>query len=57
MIYLVEAKEVLDGWGCIEDVAFGRHHQDEAIQCLNIEEKKSVIISFTCFYTHRKTKV
>lgn len=40
MIYLVEAKEVLDGWGCIEDVAFSRHHQHKTIQGLNIEGKK-----------------
>lgn len=39
MFYLVEAKEVLDGGGCVEDVTFSRHHQHEAIQRLKAKEK------------------
>lgn len=38
MCYLVEAQEVPDGGGGVEDVAFSRHHQHEAAQRLEREE-------------------
>lgn len=34
-LYLMEAEEVLDGRGCVEDVAFCRHHQHEAVESLH----------------------
>lgn len=40
MYHLVEAKEVLDGGGRVEDVAFSRHHQHKAVQRLKTKEKK-----------------
>lgn len=40
MFHLVEAKEVLDGGGGVEDVAFSRHHQHEAVQ--RLKTKKSL---------------
>lgn len=45
MFYLVEAKEVLDGGGGVEDVAFSRHHQHEAIQRLKTKKKNSVTLN------------
>lgn len=30
----MEAEEVLDGGGCVEDITFSRHHQHEAVQRL-----------------------
>lgn len=39
MFHLVEAKEVLDGGGRVEDVAFSRHHQHKAVQRLETKEK------------------
>lgn len=41
LIYLVEAKEVLDGGGRVEDVAFSRHHQHKAVQRLKTKERSS----------------
>lgn len=35
----MEAEEVLDGGGCVEDVTFSRHHQHEAVQRLQTIEK------------------
>lgn len=39
LLYLMEAEEVLNGGGRVEDVAFSCHHQHEAAQCLQIENK------------------
>lgn len=37
--YLVEAEEVLDGRGCVENVALGCHHQHEAVEGLEGREE------------------
>lgn len=39
LLYLMEAEEVLNGGGRVEDVAFSCHHQHEAAQRLEIENK------------------
>lgn len=36
----MEAKEVLDGRGRVEHVTLGCHHQHEAIQGLNMDERR-----------------
>lgn len=56
MFHLVEAKEVLDGGGSVEDVTFSCHHQHEAMQRLKTKGKK-VTQGFTPFTRsfHRTT--
>lgn len=44
MFYLVEAKEVRDGGGCVEDVAFSRHHQHKAVQRLETKINKRLFL-------------
>lgn len=39
MFHLVEAEEFQDGGGRVEDVAFGGHHQHEAVQRLRTKQK------------------
>lgn len=38
--YLVEAEEVLDGGGRVEHITLGCHHQHEAVEGLNMEERR-----------------
>lgn len=38
-LYLMEAEEVLDGGGRVEDITFSCHHQHEAVQCLQSREE------------------
>ena len=48
--YLVEAEEVLDGRGHVEDVTFSRHHQHEAAQRLRTTTQHPVsLIKFDLF--------
>lgn len=50
--HLVEAQEVLDGGGGVEDVSLGRHNQHKAVQGLQTKNKKNnsfTSCSFTVF--------
>lgn len=49
MSYLMEAKEVLDGGGCVEDVALSRHHQHKAVEGLKIKKKTSFMLFHPCW--------
>lgn len=48
LLYLMEAEEVLNGGGRVEDVAFSCHHQHEAAQRLEIENKLSSFVLSEC---------
>lgn len=50
--YLVEAEEVLDGRGCVEDVSFSRHHQHEAVQRLKTKDKLCSELRVVCCPSH-----
>lgn len=50
--YLVEAEEVLDGRGCVEDVSFSRHHQHEAVQRLKTKDKLCSELRVVCVVRH-----